>query len=534
MIVAMSLSPSTRIGQYEIQALIGAGGMGEVYRALDTRLNRTVAVKVLPLALSNDSSYMQRFQREAQVLASLNHPHIAAIYGLEQNAIIMELVEGPTLAERQGLSIDEAISIARQIAEALEYAHDKNVIHRDLKPGNVKITPAGVVKVLDFGLAKVVEPAPAVISANSPTLTMRATEVGVILGTASYMAPEQAAGKSVDKRADIWSFGVVLWEMLTGRRLFDGETVSHTLADVLRAPIDLDAVPASTPRAVRELVRRCLERDERKRLRDIGEARILLENPVAEAAPVAVATRRGLPYWAAAACLAPAAVMGVLQWREQPPAAPIVKFTIDAPKSGLAQTRFGPPRISPDGTRILMLVTGESGERQSGAIWIRRLDAVQMQPLAGTEGATYPFWSGDGRHIGFCADGKLKRVAVDGGPPVTVCAAPSGRGGTWHGGVDGVIIFAANQQVPLSSVAASGGEPRSVTALDPARKEASHRVPHFLPDGQRFLYIAGDAEFTNAAVYAAELVANGSKPAIGQLVVQSATEAMWASSGHLL
>jgi serine/threonine protein kinase len=280
----MPLSTGTRLGPYEILAPLGVGGMGEVYRATDTKLSRAVALKVLAPALAGDADYMARFTREAQVLASLNHPNIAAIYGLEESdgvrALVMELVEGFTLAERIAagpLPLEEALDIARQIAAALEAAHEKGIVHRDLKPANVKITPEGVVKVLDFGLAKATEAATP-ISPNSPTLTMRATQVGVIMGTAGYMSPEQAAARPVDKRADIWSFGVVLWEMLTGRELFSGETVSHTLADVLRADIDVSKLPAGVAPAIRGLVRRCLTRDVKNRLRDIGEARIAIQN----------------------------------------------------------------------------------------------------------------------------------------------------------------------------------------------------------------------------------------------------------------
>jgi len=524
----MALSTGHRIGQYEIQAQVGAGGMGEVYAARDSVLQRIVAVKVLPPSLANDTSYMQRFQREAQVLASLNHPHIAAIYGLEQNAIIMELVEGVTLAERGAMPFEEAITIAKQIADALEYAHEKGVIHRDLKPGNVKITPDGVVKVLDFGLAKVAEPGAGSNSANSPTLTMRATEAGLILGTASYMAPEQAAGKPVDKRADIWAFGVVLWELLTGRRLFDGETVSHTLADVLRAPIDIDAAPES----MRPLLRRCLERDPKKRLRDIGEARWLLENPIAPPATTAT-VRKGMPYWAAGLCLLPAAVLGWMKWREQPPApAPVIRFRIDPPpEHRFSPTRNGPARVSPDGLRIFFL-TGDGGQTK---LWIQRLDATQAQPVAGADGAHYPFWSGDGQHIGFFADGKLKRVAIEGGPPQTICAAPAGRGGTWHGGADGTIVFAPNAVGPLSFVSVVNGEQTPATSLDSNRKDTSHRVPHFLPGGRQFLFIAyPESAADRGAVYVGEVPGSGSSPGTGKLLLNSVSEAIWAPGGYLL
>ncbi len=269
----MALQAGDKLGPYEVVSLLGKGGMGEVYRARDPKLNREVAIKVLPPALAGDADYLARFQREAQTLASLNHPNIASIYGLEANAIVMELVEGDTL--RGPLPLAEALALARQIAEALEAAHDKGIIHRDLKPGNIKVTPEGVVKVLDFGLAKAVAERSTPSGADSPTLTLRATEAGLILGTAGYMSPEQAAGKPVDRRADIWSFGVVLYELLTGKRMFDGETVTHTLADVVRAPIDLALV--EDPQA-RQLIGRCLDRNIKTRLRDIGEARIAIEN----------------------------------------------------------------------------------------------------------------------------------------------------------------------------------------------------------------------------------------------------------------
>jgi serine/threonine-protein kinase len=272
----MSISAGERLGQYEILAPIGAGGMGEVYRAKDTKLKREVALKVLPDSFAGDPERMARFQREAEVLASLNHPNIAAIYGVEERALVMELVPGAPLTGP--LPVDTALNYARQIADALEAAHDKGIVHRDLKPANIMITPSGVVKVLDFGLAAVPISGSNGDPTHSPTLTIAATQAGMIMGTAAYMSPEQAAGKPVDKRADIWSYGVVLWEMLSGERLFDGETISHTLADVLRAPIDFDKLPKETPRTIRDLLRRCLDRNVKNRLRDIGEARVAIQN----------------------------------------------------------------------------------------------------------------------------------------------------------------------------------------------------------------------------------------------------------------
>ena len=303
----MPLSPGDKLGPYEVVSLLGKGGMGEVYRARNAKLNRDVAIKVLPAALANDGDYLARFQREAQTLAALNHPNIASIYGLEANAIVMELVEGETL--RGPLPMAEAVAVAKQMAEALEAAHEKGIIHRDLKPGNVKVTPEGVVKVLDFGLAKAVERS-VVSGADSPTLTMRATEAGLILGTAGYRSPEQAAGKAVDRRADIWSFGVVFDELLTGKRLFDGETVTHTLADVVRAPIDFTVLPKDTPPRVRQLLRRCLDRNLKNRLRDIGEARVTLEGVGELEEPVVRAAGwRWWPWVAGALALALAGVL---------------------------------------------------------------------------------------------------------------------------------------------------------------------------------------------------------------------------------
>jgi serine/threonine-protein kinase len=290
----MPVSAGDKFGQYEIASLLGKGGMGEVYRARDPKLNREVAIKVLPAALANDADYLARFQREAQTLASLNHPNIAAIYGLEAGAIVMELVEGETL---QGpLSLAEALAIAKQIAEALEAAHDKGIIHRDLKPGNIKVTPEGVVKVLDFGLAKPVAERPTQSDADSPTLTLRATEAGLILGTAGYMSPEQAAGKPVDRRADIWSFGVVFYELLTGKRMFHGETVTHTLADVVRAPIDLAVIE---DQQARQLIGRCLDRNIKNRLQHIGEARIAIENYAPAQVQAAAPAKAGWWPWVA-------------------------------------------------------------------------------------------------------------------------------------------------------------------------------------------------------------------------------------------
>src|SRR5215472_17585138 len=370
----MPLSAGTRLGPYEILVPIGAGGMGEVYRARDSKLNSDVAIKVLPAALANDADYMARFQREAQVLASLNHPNIAAIYGLEDHAIVMELVEGPTLADRiaQGpVSIEEALPIAKQIAEALEAAHEKGVIHRDLKPGNVKATPEGVVKVLDFGLAKTAEARVTSNASISPTLTIRATEAGFIMGSAAYMSPEQAAGKPVDKRADIWSLGVVLWEMLTGKRLFEGETISHTLADVLRAPIDFDKLPKDTPPTIRELLRRCLDRDAKNRLRVIGEARVLLQNAQrteTATVPSLGHSHKGWLWPTVAAVMSLATIgLGYIAYRHATEEERILRLSILPPEKVTADMEA----LSPNGH--LMVFVGVKEERSQ--LWVRKLDS---------------------------------------------------------------------------------------------------------------------------------------------------------------
>ncbi|HEV3214326.1 MAG TPA: protein kinase [Vicinamibacterales bacterium] len=492
----MTLSAGTRLGPYEIQSALGAGGMGEVYRARDTKLSRDVALKVLPELFATDPDRLARFQREAQVLASLHHPNIAIIHGLEESngirALVLELVEGPTLADRleQGaVPLDEAMPIARQIAEALEAAHERGVIHRDLKPANIKLTAEGQVKVLDFGLAAVVQDPsrPDVNATNSPTLTLGATRAGVILGTAAYMSPEQAAGKPVDKRADIWSFGVVLWEMLTGKKLFDGETVSHTLADVLRATIDFDQVPRTTPVAVRALLERCLDRDVKCRLRDIGEARVQIERYLTNprrasepAGPTSSWSRLAIgAAFAAAVLLVAFGALSIVHLRETPPATPTTRFQVLPPDKATAADY---PTISPDGLRLAFVATVEG----KTLLWIRPLDSLAARSLAGTEDATSPFWSPDSRFLAFFSSGKLKKVDVSGGPPQTLCnAAGLARGGTWSS--QGTILFSAGQGTPIWRVPAAGGTPARVTTVDSAL-EQSHNWPQFLPDGRHFLY----------------------------------------------
>jgi serine/threonine protein kinase len=462
--------------------------MGEVWRARDSRLNRDVAVKVLPAAFTQDPDRVNRFRREAQVLAALNHPNIAAIYGFEEfdsvQALVLELVDGPTLADRiaQGpIPFDATLPIARQLIDALEAAHDQGIIHRDLKPANVKLRQDGTVKVLDFGLAKLTDPVASDLQsgravASSPTLTTPAmTQMGVILGTAAYMSPEQAAGKPVDKRADIWAFGAVLWEMLTGKRLFEGETIAHTLASVLTKDPDWNALPGR----VQRLLQWCLEKDPKQRLRDIGDARRLLiqeEQSTTLRTPARNTNQRWKALVAAISLVAiPALAISVAHLREESRVPQVLQYTIPAPEDG----RIDSFAVSPDGRYVVISLLGVRGF----PLWVRALDSRQGRALPGTENATYPFWSPDSRDIGFFAEGKLKRIAAAGGPVLTVADAPSGRGGTWNR--EGVIVFSPAASAGLSRVPASGGEPVPVTEAT----SAAHGFPEFLPDGRRFLYL---------------------------------------------
>jgi len=512
--------PQLSIAHYKILSKLGEGGMGAVYRAVDSRLNREVAIKILPDPLANDPDYLARFKREARVLASLNHPNIAVIYGVEEKALVMELVPGQTLEERLAagaIPLDETLDIARQIAEALEAAHEKGVVHRDLKPANVKVTPEGVAKVLDFGLAESPEPpVTAASGADSPTVTIRATQAGVIMGTAGYMAPEQAAGKPVDKRADIWSFGVLLYEALSGKRLFAGETIAHTLADVLRAEIDLTGLPATIPAPVRTLVGRCLDRNVKTRLRDIGEARIALVNalsePVVEAPTPAAArpNRGGAPNWVAAVFALTALVAGVIAWRASRPAGLHTLIQVSADMSPDGQTASGVSgannspgvlALSPDGTRIVVALRGSDG---TARLYTRLLSQKQLLPIPGTENGDAPFFSPDGRWIGFRVDTKVKKVPIEGGAPFTICDAPIFRGASW--GDDGNIVLALGATTPLSRVSSSGGVPQTITHLKPG--EVTHRWPQVLPGSHEILFTAHthNADYDNATIEAVSTV----------------------------
>jgi serine/threonine protein kinase/dipeptidyl aminopeptidase/acylaminoacyl peptidase len=543
-----------QLGPYVIQSPLGVGGMGEVYRARDSRLGRDVAIKILPRIFTSDPDRLARFEREARLLASLNHPNIGAIYGLEDvdgiPALVLELVEGDTLAERlvpggpasgspkrrdprpAGLPLGEALTIARQIADALEAAHEKGIVHRDLKPANIKITPTGTVKVLDFGLAKFgagraggAGGAGAHDFTNSPTM-MSGTREGVILGTVAYMSPEQAQGKAADARSDIWAFGVVLYEMLTGKSGFGGDTAVEVLSNVLKADPDWTALPASAAPSVRSLLRRCLQKDPRQRLRDIADARFQIEEALNEpATPLAVAERASVPQRrerlamsvvSALALLTLIALVTTLANRNSAPSAAEMRLEITTPPT-TDPVSFA---ISPDGRTIVFGATSEGRTR----LWLRSLDSVSARPLAGTDGGIYPFWSPDSRSIGFFADGKLERIDLDGTLVRALANAPNPVGGSWNR--EGTILFVPNFTGPIFRTSATGGEALAVTRIE--ARQSSHRFPHFLPDGLRFLYYALSS--TEApGVYAGQLDGRAA-----QRLLDADAPAVYASSRHLL
>ncbi len=539
------LTTGRRVGPYDIVAPLGAGAMGEVYRAHDTTLNRDVALKVLPELFAVDADRLARFTREAHVLASLNHPNIAAIYGLEQSngtqALVLELVDGPTLADRIArgpIALGEALTIARQIADALEAAHEKGIIHRDLKPANIKIAGNGVVKVLDFGLAKVWDGAPQSDLAGSPRLTATDSGERSILGTPAYMSPEQARGKPLDKRTDIWSFGCVLYEMLTGRQAFAGETVSDTIAAILERVPEWEALPDTTPVTVRQLLQRCFEKDPRRRVRDIGDARIELDDALegrAAIAPVVRRSRRERVAWIALAVVTVAAALavgGVLFLQRAPADTRAYRSSILTPTGASLPAEVIPSgrfALSPDGRR-LAFVGGETGGVTK--LWVQSLDGVIAQPLPGTEGASVPFWSPDSRLIGFFAGEKVKKIDAAGGPLLTLADNDASQAGaTWNR--DGVILFASiSSGGPIRRVSASGGAPSPATTLNADNRETRHYYPFFLPDGRHFLYLAVGSETAGPispnGIYVTALDSNERK-----LLVPGGSNAMYAQ-GYLL
>jgi len=532
--------------------------MGEVYRGRDTRLGREVALKSLPAAMASDPDRLARLEREAKLLAALSHPNIAAIYGIEEEAgsrvLVLELAAGETLGqrlERGPMPFEDIVAVARQIVAALEAAHERGIVHRDLKPDNVKVAPDGGVKVLDFGLAAAFGGVagasdPGGMLSQSPTMSARMTAAGMLLGTAAYMSPEQARGKPVDKRADIWAFGAVLFEMLVGKRLFDGETVTDLLAAVLRQDVDWSTLPASTPAPLRRLLRRCLERDPQRRLRDIGEARLVLEDlaagksDAAEAAgaPPAVATpAAGLPARRAAALVAGALALAVLAGiggyllHGSPPQAlrapSRLSFSLPATASLQTLDDRQTIAISKDG-RTLVFSAIDGGTTR---IFVRRLDAASAVPIPGTEGGEDLFLSPDGAWVAFTADGKLRKAPLGGGPSVTLCEAGQSRGGVW--GEDGTIVFSPEVTSGLVRVPATGGVPQPVTTPDAAKGERSHRWPEFLPDGHSVLFTVGVLEkpgdYDDAAIDVVDL-----KTGARHTVYQGASMARMAPSGQLL
>src|SRR5262245_21597068 len=487
----MTLAPGTRLGTYEVTGQLGRGGMGEVYRARDTRLGRDVAIKVLPASFASSPDRIARFEREAKTLAALNHPNVAAIHGLEESdatrALILELVEGPTLADRIGarpLPLADALAIAKQIADALEAAHDKGIIHRDLKPANIKVRHDGTVKVLDFGLAKAFEVAPAGDGSQSPTLTSpAATMAGVVMGTAAYMSPEQAEGLDVDQRSDIWSFGVVLYEMLTGSRLFGGESVQRVIAKVLERDVELSRLPPATPASIRRLLRRCLERDRKRRLHHIADARVEIDEALpgagGEVAATAIGSRPAYVTWTLGVlALSFAAVAGFAIWRltsVEPPA--VARFEITTPAAAPPRILFNYSdlAVSPDGMRV---VYGSGDSPAAARLYLRQSNQVEVTPIEGSEGSSEPFFSPDGQHIGFIAllENALKRVSVLGGPPTTIVrfGRPIG-GASW--GPNDTIVFGGGNGGGLWQVSAQGGEPKMLTTLPSGGVSFGHNWP---------------------------------------------------------
>jgi serine/threonine protein kinase len=547
----LALTPGPRLGAYDITAAIGEGGMGQVFRARDTKLDRDVAIKILPEAFAHDAERLARFTREAKTLASLNHPNIAAIYGLEESggttALVMELVEGDDLSQRiarGAIPLDEALPIAKQIADALEAAHEQGIIHRDLKPANIRVRSDGAVKVLDFGLAKAMEPAAGSSPSMtmSPTLSLHATQAGIILGTAAYMSPEQARGKTIDRRADIWAFGVVLVELLIGRALFSGETITDIIAAIVTREPDLGALPAGTPSRVRDLVTRCLVKDPKQRLRDIGEARIAIERAIAEprglppSAPVnsirPALSFRMLPWALFASAVAGLAFVLALwaPWRRPSVPAPVrvsADLGTDASLSSSIAGTGAAAVLSPDGSLLAFVARRTTGA--GSQLYVRHMDQLQTAVLTGTDNAASPFFSPDGLWLGFFADGKLKKIAVTGGSPVTLCEAQSGRGGSWS--EDGTIVFSPSNTpgTSLWRVSAAGGKPEQLTTL--ADGEVTQRFPQVLRGGKAILYMSSNV---TGAYEDANLIVQPLPSGPRKVVVHGGFNGRYLASGHLV
>ena len=548
----MPLSPGTHLGHYVVTSLLGEGGMGQVWQATDTQLNRQVALKILPDAFSDDPDRLARFQREAQVLASLNHPNIAAIHGIEQSddtrALVLELVDGPTLADRIAkgpIPVDEALPIAKQIAEALEAAHEAGVIHRDLKPANVKVKADGTVKVLDFGLAKALDPVQKSDPSQSPTLTVAATQIGVIMGTAAYMSPEQAAGKTVDRRSDIWAYGVVLYETLTGRQPFAGESVSHTLAAVLHAEPDWRALPDGVPPAIRRLLRRCLERDRKRRLQHVGDARVEIDelraDPSSDGAGGSVS--RGPRVTVLSASLVVAAMVGafvaggaVVRWttpsRE---VSPVLEFSATLPVDAPLALGRGIPigfdmrllDVSSDGTRVVYVADRDSTTQ----LYVARVGEFGAIPLEGTEGATNPFFSSDGDWVGYVSGQNLNRVSLQGGRPETLSEASTAIfGAAWDGDT---VYFVDGVGTSLRRVPATGGIPTEIAGADEAGVAQISQISA-LPDGRGLLVAARSQMAPMSGDYSDILVWSSAGEGWQTVLEAAGYDARYVPSGHLV
>ena len=563
----MSLTPGARLGPYEITAQIGVGGMGEVYRATDTNLARQVAIKVLPESMAADAERLARFDREAKTLAALNHPNIAAIYGLERSdvrtALVIELVEGPTLADRiahGAIPVDETLAIAKQIAEALEAAHAQGIVHRDLKPANIKVKTDGTVKVLDFGLAKALEapdePVARLDLTASPTLaSARLTMAGVILGTAAYMAPEQAKGRAVGRTADIWAFGCVLYEMLTGRAAFEGDDVTELVAAVVRAEPDWTRLPDATPAMLRALLRHCLDKDPRRRWQDAASLRIGIEDAMATPAENAAVVRGrqpakwSLPVIAGMTALASAAIAALAVWnlRPEPPTAVVNRVLINvSPAREVARALSFPNArpfrnaiaLSPDGQTLVFAGTPNEAPgdtpRAPRRLYRRAMDRLEATPIEGTEGAESPFFSPDGQWVGFWRGeatglGDLRKVPLDGGPSVTLARLPLPGGISW--GAHGRIVFATHVGGGLWHVPDSGGTPEELTVADANKGDFGHRLPHVLPDGKAVLFTVKKSpnQWEDSQVVVRSLVTGEQT-----LLVDRAADARYVASGHLV
>ena len=534
-----------KLAHYELAAPIGAGGMGEVYRAKDTRLDRDVAIKILPEVMAKDPERIARFDREARTLASLKHANIATVHDFMTvdgtSFLVMELVEGEDLSERleKGrIDPDEARQIAIQLAAGLEAAHERNIVHRDLKPANVRLTPDGQVKILDFGLARAVtgDGEDGSDPMLSPTITQAMTQAGTILGTAAYMSPEQARGKTVDKRADIWAFGVLLYEMLTGERLFEGETTSDTLASVLKNSVDFEQLDQSVPHDMVWVLQRCLDRNPTRRLRDIGEARLVLTGDstisqmgmrAAEAEPA----RRSGFLWPAIALLLALGLAASFFMRSGGGEVLQIRAALPIPEDVnlvLGTSQPGPPALSPDGTAVVF-----TGRDPEGGIrlWYRRIDSPEARPLEGTAGASYPFWSPDSRSVAFFGDEALMRLDIGSGSPLRLASCQFGKGGSWN--ERGNIVYAPSYNVALAEISAGGGDlPRAVTSLDSMAGDNSHRHPEFLPDGEHFIYLARGARDSTGAV--ANSLRVGSLSGDVQQYVTGADGHGQFHAGHLL